>query len=120
MESTFLLADLAGFTALTEAHGDTEAAAVADGFLRAVRQLLPAYDGEEVKSIGDAVLVRLPDAGVAVHLAARLVGDFGARHRGLDVRVGIHTGTAVRRGDDWFGAAVNLASRVADLAGPGE
>jgi YHS domain-containing protein len=32
----------------------------------------------------------------------------------------MHTGTAVRRGDDWFGSAVNIAARVADLASPGE
>jgi adenylate cyclase len=34
--------------------------------------------------------------------------------------VGVHTGTAVRRDGDWFGSAVNLASRVADLARSGE
>jgi adenylate cyclase len=34
--------------------------------------------------------------------------------------VGMHTGTAVRRGDDWFGSAVNVASRVADAARAGE
>jgi adenylate cyclase len=38
----------------------------------------------------------------------------------LGVRVGIHTGSAVRRGDDWFGSAVNLAARVADTARAGE
>jgi adenylate cyclase len=43
-----------------------------------------------------------------------------AIHRRLGVRVGVHTGTAVRRGGDWFGSAVNLASRVADLARAGE
>src|SRR3954451_22412738 len=95
MESTFLLADLAGFTALTEAHGDEEAAEVAAEFFDVVRGLLPSYDGEEVKSMGDAVLVRLPEAGAAVRLAARLLGDYGARHRALGIRVGIHTGTAV-------------------------
>lgn len=120
MNSTFLIADLAGFTALTEAHGDGDAAEIAEEFCTAVRGLLPAYDGEMVKSMGDAVLVRLPEAGAAVHLAARLLGDYGVRHRALGIRVGMHTGTAVQRGDDWFGAAVNVATRVGDLAGPGE
>jgi adenylate cyclase len=32
----------------------------------------------------------------------------------------MHTGTAVRRGGDWFGSAVNIASRVADVADAGE
>jgi len=56
----------------------------------------------------------------AAVLAERIVCDYGARHRSLGIRVGMHTGTAVRRGDDWFGAAVDLASRVADAARAGE
>ncbi len=85
-----------------------------------MRPLLDDYDAEEIKAIGDALLIRVPDAGDAVRLAARIVADSGARHRSLGVRVGMHTGTAVRRDGDWFGAGVNLASRVAAAAGSGE
>jgi class 3 adenylate cyclase/YHS domain-containing protein len=117
---TFVFADLAGYTALTEAHGDEHAAEVAAAFFAAVRLLLPEYRAEEVKTIGDALLVRVADPSEAVHLAARLVSDFGARHRSLGVRVGMDTGTAVERDGDWFGTAVNLAARVADAARAGE
>lgn len=117
---TFVFADLAGYTALTEAHGDEQAADAAAEFCAAVRGLLSDYDAEEVKAIGDALLLRADDASTAAHLAARLVGDYGVRHRGLGIRVGIHTGTAVRRGEDWFGSAVNIAWRVADLATAGQ
>lgn len=119
VEQTFLFADLAGYTALTEAHGDEEAADAAEEFCEAVRVLLPEYEAQEVKAIGDALLVRIPDPTHAARLAARIVTDYGTRHRALGIRVGVHTGTAVRRGDDWFGSAVNLASRVADLGMPG-
>jgi adenylate cyclase len=118
--STFVFADLAGYTALTEAHGDERAAEVAATFCDELRRLLGDYGAEEVKAVGDALIVRVSDAGQALHLAARIVGDFGARDRALGVRVGMHTGTAVRRGDDWFGSAVNVASRIADLAYAGE
>jgi adenylate cyclase len=117
---TFVFADLAGYTALTEAHGDEEAAEAAAGFHDALRSLLPEHDAEEVKAIGDALLVRVTDAAKAAGLAERIVCDYGTRHRALAVRVGMHTGTAVNRGGDWFGSAVNIASRVADLAGAGE
>jgi adenylate cyclase len=117
---TFLFADLAGFTALTEAHGDEVAADAVADFCRGVRQLLPAFDGEEIKSIGDAVMVRVPEAAPAVGFAVRLVGEVGARHGSLAVRVGAHTGPAVHRAGDWFGAAVNLAARVAAAAVRGE
>lgn len=118
--ATFVVADLAGYTALTEAHGDVRAAQEAGAFCDGVRELLGEYGAEEVNAVGDALIVRALDPVQAVHLAARIAGDFGARDRALGVRIGMHTGTAVRRGDDWFGSAINVASRIADLAGPGE
>ena len=117
---TFVFADLAGYSALTEAHGDEEAADAAAGFFEIVRSLLAEHGAEEVKVIGDAVLLRSPDAAPAAGLAERIVCDHGTRHRALGVRVGMHTGTAVRRGDDWFGSAVNIAARIADMARAGE
>jgi adenylate cyclase len=117
---SFLFADLAGYTALTEAHGDEHAADAAADFCAAVRTLLEEHGAEEVKAISDAMLLRVDDPDQAVRLAARIVTGYGARRRTLGIRVGVHTGTAVRRGGDWFGSAVNLASRVADLAGSGE
>ena len=56
--STFLFADIAGYTALTEAHGDEEAADLARDFCRAVTRLVAADDGQLGKTIGDAVMVR--------------------------------------------------------------
>jgi adenylate cyclase len=117
---TFVFADLAGYSALTEAHGDEQAADTAADFFEIVRSLLPEHDAEEVKVIGDAVLLRVVDPARAAGLAERIVCDHGTRHRALGVRVGMHTGTAVRRNDDWFGSAVNIAARIADMARAGE
>jgi class 3 adenylate cyclase/YHS domain-containing protein len=118
--NTFLFADLAGYTALTEAHGDERAADIAAEFCREVRAVLETYAAEEVKSIGDAVMLRADEPDSAIAVAQRLVGDVGARHGALGVRVGMHTGPAVERDGDWFGAAVNLAARVAEVAAAGE
>jgi adenylate cyclase len=119
-EHTFLFADLAGFTAMTEAHGDEVAADAVADFGKGVRRLLGDFDAEEIKSIGDAVMLRVPDASAAIQLAVRLIAEVGTRHRSLAVRVGVHTGPAVHREGDWFGAAVNLAARVAAVAERGE
>ncbi|WP_177169235.1 YHS domain-containing protein [Thermoleophilum album] len=116
---TFVFADLAGFTALTEAHGDERAADIALEFCRELNRLLPE-DAEDVKMLGDACLLRVGDAGEAVGLGLRLTGDLSRRHGFPDVRVGMHTGTAARRGADWFGSTINIAARVAALAGPCE
>lgn len=116
---TFLFADLAGFTVLTEVHGDERAADVALEFCADLNRHLP--EGvEDLKLIGDACLVRADRADDGVVLGLDLAQDIAARHGFPDVRVGMHTGTAARRGRDWFGAAVNLAARVGECARPGE
>ena len=93
-ESTFLFADLAGFSAMTEVHGDEMAADAVRDFCHGVGALLPEFEAEQVKSIGDAVMVRVPDAAPAIELAVRLIGEVGSRHGSLGVRVGAHTGPA--------------------------
>lgn len=65
-------------------------------------------------------MIRCAEAEQAVRLGLRLVYDVGERHGFPAVRVGMHTGPAVERGGDWFGATVNLAARVSGLAGGGE
>jgi adenylate cyclase len=117
---TFLFADLSGFTALTEAHGDEQAADLVGGFCGAVRRLLDEHQAHEVKTIGDALLLRSADAAAAIRLGLCIVHDVGAQHGFPLVRVGMHTGPAVERGGDWFGATVNLAARVSAAASGGE
>ncbi len=115
-EWTFVIADLSGFTAAVDVHGDDTAADLAGALERAAIGSLGAKD-ELVKSMGDAVLVAC--AGPAEGLA--FLGALFDRFGGLDsdlplLRAGAHQGSAVRRGDDYFGSGVNVAARVADLA----
>jgi adenylate cyclase len=118
--SSFVFADIAGFTALTEAHGDEEAVAVVDRFSDAVAAELPAVGGEHVKTIGDALMLRVPDPGQAILLALRIVRGVLADHGEPAIRVGLHHGSAVERAGDYFGAAVNLAARISAVAAGGE
>src|SRR5438105_9885246 len=117
---TFLFADLAGFTALTEAHGDRQAADVAAEFSTAVRRLLSSHAAEEVKAIGDALMIRGRDPTAAIRLGLGIVDDVGRQHGFPAVRVGMNTGQALERDGDWFGATVNIAARVSGLASGGE
>jgi adenylate cyclase len=72
---TFLFADLAGFTALTEAHGDEQAADLAHEFSRAGAELLPRHGAEQVKTIGDALMLRVDQPAEAVKLGLALTHD---------------------------------------------
>ena len=120
MNATFVFADIAGFTALTEAHGDEEAAALVADFCDAVRAELPATGGSQVKTIGDALMLSIPDPGAAVLLGLRITHELMLGHGAPAVRVGLHYGPAVERDGDYFGAAVNLAARVSAEASGGE
>jgi adenylate cyclase len=117
---TFVFADLAGYTTLTEEQGDEAAARVAREFQRTMCALSRDHGAWQVKSMGDGVMIWAPDATRAVALAAHTVEEVGKRADLLPVRVGVHTGPAVMRGCDWYGSAVNLAARLADAAEPNE
>jgi class 3 adenylate cyclase len=115
---TFVFADLAGYTALTEERGDEAAAVLAREFRRTMCALSREHGAWQVKSMGDGVMIWAPDARRAVALAGHAVEDVGTRSDLLPVRVGVHTGPAVMRGCDWYGSAVNVAARLADQASP--
>lgn len=115
---TFLFADLVGFTALAESEGDDRALEVVLALQRRVRELLAEHRAEEVKVLGDGVMLRCADAADAVRLGLRLI----AQSEGPlpPVRVGIHTGPAVTNAGDWYGTTVNLAARLCAVAPGGE
>ncbi len=118
--ATFLFADIAGFTALTEAHGDEQAAKVVADFCDAVTGELPAFGATHVKTIGDALMLRVPDPAQAVLLGLRIALDVLRGHRAPAVRVGLNHGPAIERDGDYFGGDVNLAHRVVTRALGGE
>jgi adenylate cyclase len=118
--ATFIFADIAGFTALTEAHGDHQAAEVVAEFCGAVRAELPASGGSQVKSIGDALMLRIPDPAAAIRLGLRIANGIMRDHGAPAVRVGLHHGPALERDGDYFGATVNLAARVSGQAVGGD
>jgi adenylate cyclase len=118
--ATFLFADIAGFTALTEAHGDEEAATLVAEFCAEVKAELPQFGGTHVKSIGDALMLRIPEPADAVQLGLRIAHELMPGHGAPAVRVGLHHGSYVERDGDFFGAAVNLAARVSGQAVGGE
>ncbi len=116
----FLFADISGFTSLTEAHGDERAAEIVDDFCEHASGLLQRFGGEQVKTIGDAVMVRADSAAVAVRFGIELAHHEMAQHEHPGVRVGIAWGPASHHGDDWIGSTVNIASRIAGLAESGD
>ncbi|MBI4526998.1 MAG: YHS domain-containing protein [Deltaproteobacteria bacterium] len=119
MEATFLFADLAGFTALTEAHGDEAAADLAARFY-ALAEASLGTGARVVKRMGDAVMIVAGDPAEAVATALQLYRAVEREPMFPMIRVGIHVGPAEERDGDFFGMTVNLAARVAAYARSGQ
>lgn len=111
--------DLAGFTALTEAHGDHRAADLAVSFEELSRSRL-AEDDRLIKSIGDAVLLASRTSTSALSLVRTILDGCNELPDFPIARAGLHRGNAVERGADMYGTAVNLTARVAGQASGGQ
>lgn len=119
MNATVLFVDLAGFTALTEAHGDQDAADLATRFYAITRASL-GDEARLVKTIGDAVMIAVPRVSEVVAVALRLLEAADAEQNFPALRAGIADGPVVEREGDLFGATVNLAARVTAHACAGQ
>jgi adenylate cyclase len=118
-EAAYLFADIARFTAFTETHGDARAAELAWRMRLGVESQL-SHDAHVVKTLGDAVMVRIADPAEATEAGLRIVSRALPAAGDPPIRVGIHCGPAIEKDGDFIGAAVNVAARVAAQAAPGE
>ncbi len=116
---TFAFVDLAGFTALTEVHGDEVAVDVVGAFFDRARSAV-AGRGQLVKTLGDAVMLAFASPTDALVAVGELLEASVADSTLPAPRAGLNHGPAIRQDDDWFGAAVNLAARIASQASGGE
>ena len=119
-ERTIAFVDLAGFTALTEAHGDESAVDLVEDFTRIARAGVADLHAEVVKTIGDAVRVAASTPADGIAAVKALFEACYDRDGFPEPRGGLHHGPVVARDGDFFGATVNLAARVASRAGSGQ
>jgi class 3 adenylate cyclase len=122
---TILFTDLEGSTALLNEVGQATFMVLLTEHDLIVRRALVASHGREVKHTGDGFMASFDDAGRALTCAIAIQDGFGERNgkaegRPLRVRIGLAAGEPVDRGDDLFGATVNLASRICAAADAGQ
>jgi putative ABC transport system ATP-binding protein len=121
---TLMFSDIAGFTALTERLGDQGAQTILNAHAAIVREQLAIHGGFEVKAQGDGFMLAFPSARRALACAVAMQRAMAAHAEHAVVtarlRIGIHTGEAIREGDDFFGRSVIVAARLAGTARAGE
>ncbi len=117
---TFAFVDLSGFTRFTDLHGDDEAVAVLAQFRSAVRSIASDVGVRVAKWLGDGAMLVAVEGPSLVSGVIELQERF-ALDGLLPVRAGLAWGRVILfEGDDYTGGAVNLASRLCDLAQPFE
>ena len=116
---TFAFIDLCGFTDFVDEHGDHGAVAELQTLRAAVREVAPLFGVRVEKWLGDGLMLvgveSEPLVGAALAIEQR-------HHRTgqLELRGGVASGDVILlEGDDYVGRAVNLASRLCDIAEPG-
>lgn len=110
--------DLSGFTRVTEERGDEMAVRFSTTLQRQAEVVAARHDGRLVKLLGDGAMLWFPDAERGVLATLSVVHAVGAVT--LPPHAGVHAGPVIERDLDVFGRTVNLASRIAEAAGPGE
>ncbi|HEX3981545.1 MAG TPA: adenylate/guanylate cyclase domain-containing protein, partial [Acidimicrobiales bacterium] len=110
--------DLVGFTPLSHRMATRELSAFIVQFENRAFRLAAEHGGRIIKHIGDEVMFVAIDPVDGCQLALALMTEF--TNEGIQPRGGLAYGDVVARQGDYYGEVVNLASRLADLAIPGE
>ena len=114
-----VFADLSGYTRLTEESGDEVAKGVSLRLAELVSEAVARHRGDLVKLLGDGVLLHFREPIEAIRASMEIVES--APSRGLPpAHIGIEAGPMIYEEGDYFGRTVNIASRIASKAGPGQ
>ena len=109
-------ADMVGFTAISQQLDEHELAETVDRFESIAYDTIAEHGGRVVKMIGDEVMFVTDTPASGAMIAATLAEVYGDDEAMPDVRVGLARGPALAREGDYFGPAVNLASRIVNIA----
>ena len=115
-----MFSDIEQSTALNERIGDRAWVRLIDRHDKMVSRLVKRHSGYVVKSQGDGFMIAFAQPEQAVWCSMDVQRELAKRPNGIRIRIGIHAGKSVRRGDDLFGRNVAMAARVAAAAEGGE
>ena len=119
-----MFTDMVAFSAIAQ-HDEALALELLEEHRTLLRPAFLKNQGHEIKTIGDGFLVEFASAVAAVTCAIEIQEALASRNmdapaeRSFQVRIGIHLGDVLLRGNDIVGDGVNIAARIEPLADPG-
>ncbi|HEV2033450.1 MAG TPA: ATPase, T2SS/T4P/T4SS family [Candidatus Dormibacteraeota bacterium] len=122
---TVMFTDVEGSTSLLSARGFTESHEIMKAYEQIIDEKVGEHAGRRIKNLGDGYMVSFGSSRHGVECALdiqRAIADYSKLNpeRKIRIRIGINTGEVVEEAGDIFGAAVNVAARVAGKAKGGE
>lgn len=112
------MADLSGYTALTETHGSVSAADLIDRYIHIAKHCLVG-DVKLHERTGDEIMFVSDSPDYLLATALKLEAYTASEENFLQVHGGLHFGKVLKRADSYFGSALNLVSRIAAKAAAG-
>jgi adenylate cyclase len=114
-----MMADLTGYTAMTEAHGGVSAAQIVSKYMNLVDRALSGT-AKVVQRIGDQVVIIADHADDLLPTALQLNKITSDEHHFLSIHGGLHYGSVFMQGINLFGSTINIAARIMNIAQRGE
>ena len=112
--AAIMFTDMVGYTALMQKNED-KARELIEMHRSLMKPLIEKHNGELVQYVGDGTLCRFDSAIEAVNSAVEIQRAIKSE-KDLDLRIGIHVGDIVIKGEEVYGDGVNVASRIESLA----
>ena len=122
---TIMFTDVEGSTRLLSTRGFTESHEIMRAYETIIDEKVAEHAGRRIKGLGDGFMISFGSVRHGVECALdiqRSIAEYSKQNpeRKVKVRIGLNTGEVVEEAGDIFGAAVNVAARVASKARGGE
>ena len=121
---SFFFSDIVGYSKIVE-RDESMAHRMLKEHNKIIEKAVVSNDGRVVKYIGDSVFAEFesPDnacrASLKIQENLKQRNSLSRKEEQIYIRLGIHTGDAIREEGDLFGNDINIASRIEGVAQPG-
>jgi adenylate cyclase len=118
-EIAILMADLTGYTAMTDVHGGASAAKIVGKYMEIIDAALHGST-KVMQRIGDQVVMIAENPSDLLETARRLNTLTREEHHFLAIHAGLHFGQILIENDNLFGSTINVAARIMNVACRGQ